>query len=357
VAIKELRLGAGAATSWKKFDLFEREVRVLRALAHPGIPGYIDHFESDPPGLFYLVMELAPGRNLRAAAAAGARFGEAALVDVLRQTLEILAYLHGRHPPVIHRDVKPANLVRADDGRVRLVDFGGVRDVLRDDGSTVIGTFGYMAPEQLHGGASAATDVYGLGATIVALAGGVEPERVPRKGLRMDLRRHLPGLPPELVAVLERMTEPDPDARPQSAADVLALLADPAPVPDAAPGPGAVVAPEPAVASDSAIPRDAISLIQDTSLPRPLRAVARLVFILIGTAGDAVLSVFSAAILPLIFAIARAATPESQRERLADTRAHAQRALTEGRDEFRALRTAASRARTSRKALPPAGKK
>jgi hypothetical protein len=74
-----------------------------------------------------------------------------------------------------------------------------------------------------------ATDLYALGATIVALAGGVEPEDVPRKGLRMDLDRHLPALDPSLRRALAAMTDPDPDKRPQRARDVVALLAKSAP--------------------------------------------------------------------------------------------------------------------------------
>ena len=116
--------------------------------------------------------------------------------------------------------------MRAPDGRVALVDFGGVLDVAREKGgSTIVGTFGYMAPEQLHGQATPATDLYALGATIVSLAGGVEPEDVPRKGLRMDLDRHLPGLDRGFRAALTAMTDPDPDRRPQRARDVMALLA------------------------------------------------------------------------------------------------------------------------------------
>jgi serine/threonine protein kinase len=142
---------------------------------------------------------------------------------------------------VVHRDIKPSNLVRDADGVVALVDFGGVADVGEGAGSTLVGTYGYMAPEQLHGQATAATDLYALGATIVALAGGVEPEDVPRKGLRMDLARHLPQMDPGLRAALEAMTDPDPDRRPQRARDVMNLLArarPPAPtrlVPDPAP--------------------------------------------------------------------------------------------------------------------------
>ena len=117
---------------------------------------------------------------------------------MLVRCLEILDYLHTRTPSVVHRDIKPSNIVRApNDGRCSLVDFGGVLDAAREKGgSTIVGTFGYMAPEQLHGQAVPATDIYALGATIVALAGGIEPEDVPRKGLRMDLDKHLPSLDP-----------------------------------------------------------------------------------------------------------------------------------------------------------------
>src|SRR6185369_10506070 len=111
-------------------------------------------------------------------------------------------------------------------GKCSLVDFGAVRDAAREQGgSTMIGTFGYMAPEQLHGQAIPATDIYALGATIVALAGGIEPEDVPRKGLRMDLNKHLPSLDKGFRNALTAMTDPDPDARPQRARDVVALLA------------------------------------------------------------------------------------------------------------------------------------
>src|SRR5205814_9033260 len=89
----------------------------------------------------------------------------------------------------------------------------------------MVGTFGYMAPEQLHGQVIPATDIYALGATIVALAGGIEPEDVPRKGLKMDLAKHLPALDPGFRAALTAMTDPDPDQRPQRARDVVALLA------------------------------------------------------------------------------------------------------------------------------------
>ena len=210
--------------TWKNFDLFERESKVLSQLRHPGVPKFIATIE-EPPGTFNLVMERMPGENLRDVVKRR-RFSEPELIDILTRTLEILDYLHGRVPPVIHRDIKPTNLVLAPDGKVALVDFGGVLDAARESGgSTMVGTFGYMAPEQLHGQVVPATDLYALGATIVSLAGGIEPEDVPRKGLRMDLDRHLPTLDPTLRAALAAMTAPEPDQRPQRARDVTKLLA------------------------------------------------------------------------------------------------------------------------------------
>nr|HEX4312656.1 serine/threonine-protein kinase [Kofleriaceae bacterium] len=217
--------------TWKSFELFEREAKVLSQLRHPGVPQHIATVE-EPPGTFNLVMRRAPGQNLRDLVQRR-RMSELELRDILIRTLEIIDYLHTRTPPVVHRDIKPSNIVRAPDGKIALVDFGGVLDAARDKGgSTIVGTFGYMAPEQLHGRVTPATDIYALGATIVSLAGGIEPEDVPRKGLRMDLDKHLPAMDRGLRAALTAMTDPDPDKRPQRARDVVALLAKtPAPVP------------------------------------------------------------------------------------------------------------------------------
>jgi serine/threonine protein kinase len=221
VVVKRLR----PRGTWKSFELFEREAKVLAQLRHPGVPRHLATLE-DPPGTFNLVMERAPGENLRDFVKRR-RLSEVELRDVLIRCLEILDYLHSRTPPIVHRDIKPSNIVRApNDGRCSLVDFGGVLDAAREKGgSTIVGTFGYMAPEQLHGQAVPATDLYALGATIVALAGGIEPEDVPRKGLRMDLDKHLPSLDPAFRAALTAMTDPDPDHRPQRARDVVAMLA------------------------------------------------------------------------------------------------------------------------------------
>src|SRR6185295_6373321 len=117
-----------------------------------------------------------------------------ALWRLLGDAGEVLDYLHGRVPPVIHRDIKPSNVIRRPDGSFALVDFGSVRDSLKPEGgSTVVGTFGYMAPEQFQGRALPASDVYGVGATLIALVSGLEPEDLPHRGLAVDVEAALRG--------------------------------------------------------------------------------------------------------------------------------------------------------------------
>src|SRR3954465_4691128 len=135
--------------TWKSFELFEREAKVLSQLRHAGVPRYLATLE-EPPGTFNLVMERAPGEDLRELAKKH-RLSQVELRDVLIRSLEILDYLHTRSPSVIHRDIKPSNLVRAPDGRIALVDFGGVLDAARDKGgSTMVGPVRYMAPPPPH---------------------------------------------------------------------------------------------------------------------------------------------------------------------------------------------------------------
>ena len=170
VAIKEISLRGRAAG--KARELIEREVRILRELDHPGVPSYRGHLTAGEGRgrALYLLQELIPGQTLSAEMETR-RYSEPEVLGVVEELLEILRYLHGRSPPVVHRDVKPANVMRRPDGSLCLIDFGAVRDALKGDlgGSTVAGTFGYMAPEQFAGDASPASDLYGVGALAVAL--------------------------------------------------------------------------------------------------------------------------------------------------------------------------------------------
>jgi len=224
VAIKCFRVGD--AKAWKDVELAEREARILASLDHPKLPKYYDHFEED--GVLYLVMEKIEGESL---AATKRVFDAAEVVRMMTDISQALAYLHGRTPPIVHRDVKPANILRRPDGSYALVDLGAVRDKLKSSGgSTVVGTFGFMAPEQFQGRASPRSDVYGLAATAITMLTGEEPENLPHEGLGIDVERAVPlGTPAPLVRALRAMLVPDPDQRVATVDDALARLRGTAP--------------------------------------------------------------------------------------------------------------------------------
>lgn len=217
VAIKELLIRK--VDSLKAIELFEREARVLEELEHPGIVGYHDelHIDAGRSHALYLVQDFVEGRTL-AEEFAERRGTPEEVFTIAAELLDTLDYMHELSPPVIHRDIKPSNVMRRKDGQLVLIDFGSVRDAIdtTEGGSTVAGTFGYMAPEQFMGRAVPGTDIYGVGATIVALLSRRDPQDLLAADRSIDWRKHL-SLPCGLSRILGRMLEPDVARRPSDA--------------------------------------------------------------------------------------------------------------------------------------------
>ena len=221
VAIK--RFSVRGAKSWKDVELAEREAAVLETLSHPALPAHVEHFEED--GALYLVMQKIEGQTLASLTSRGGALSRDDVVRFLRDAASVLDYLHGRSPPVIHRDINPKNVIRRPEGSFALVDFGAVRDRLKPEGgSTIVGTFGYMAPEQLQGRALPATDVYSVGATALRLLTGREPETLPHRGLAIDVGAALGSGDPVLRDILTKMLDPDPDRRASKLSPLLKRL-------------------------------------------------------------------------------------------------------------------------------------
>lgn len=227
VAVKELSIRA--VEQWRAVELFEREARVLKNLDHPHIPAYVDFIApTSGDDAFVLVQGLAPGSSLADQVKAGARMTEVDARDIAKQVLETLVYLHAFSPPVVHRDLKPQNLIRDDAGKVMVVDFGAVRDTLATESElgSVAGTFGYMAPEQFAGQALPASDLYGLGATLVHILSHRTPAEIPQRELRLDFRPFV-QVSPAFARFLERLLEPAPERRFASAKAALEALDKP----------------------------------------------------------------------------------------------------------------------------------
>jgi len=226
VALKALSLHR--MTDWKMMELFEREARVLAQLNYPSIPKYLDYFQVDTPQnrSFYISQQLAEGQSLAVMVQNGWRANESVVQQIAVQILEILVYLHKLEPPVIHRDIKPNNIIRSPDGQVFLVDFGAVQDTYHSTfmrGSTVVGTYGYMAPEQFRGQAVPTTDLYGLGATLLFLLTHRSPAELPTDRLKLDFRSRV-QISEKFADWLEKMLEPDTEERFSSAKEALKAL-------------------------------------------------------------------------------------------------------------------------------------
>jgi predicted Ser/Thr protein kinase len=184
---------------------FRIEARLLERLRHPRVVRVIDHF-SDSDGDF-LVMDLVRGPSLEEVLQENGPVPVAEAVEHVRQACEALAYVHEQQ--VVHRDVKPANLILADDGIV-LVDFGIAREQDSAQVTRALGTPRYAAPEVLAGtAATSRSDVYGLAATLWALIAGAPPSFL--------RRTRLAGAGSTVEAALHAALEPDPQLRLPSA--------------------------------------------------------------------------------------------------------------------------------------------
>jgi hypothetical protein len=223
LAVKEISFSL--APNAAVLDAFEREAALLRALDHPQIPRFVDSF-TEGSGIgqrFYLAQEFVAGRSLQVELAAG-RFTEAEAKVVLRAILPVLEFLHSHSPLIIHRDVKPSNLLRRTDGTLMLIDFGAARAIgqtLMD--ATLVGTFGYMPPQQLAGQVDASTDLYALGATTLHLVTGRPPWELLRDDLSFALPQEVP-LTRSFAKYLKRLIAPQRRHRFPSAAAALEAL-------------------------------------------------------------------------------------------------------------------------------------
>ena len=224
-------LAFGRDFQWEDLKLFEREAETLQSLDHSAIAQYLNHFELNTPRFqgFALVQSYIEARSLEQQLQAGRSFSEAEVKQIAQQLLEILTYLHDRQPTVIHRDIKPSNILLTDrsgnsPGQIYLIDFGSVQTAFREGGTiTVVGTYGYMPPEQFGGRASPASDLYSLGTTLIRLVTGQHPADLPQTDLRIEFESAA-TLSAGFASWLRWLTEPSVSRRPASAQAALMSL-------------------------------------------------------------------------------------------------------------------------------------
>lgn len=156
----------------KATELFQREANFLCRLNHPSIVKVHDHFVEE--GQHYLLLEHIRGLTLRRLVAEQGVRSERIALTLAAEILDILIYLHGQSPPLVHRDLTPDNLILAHDGKVRLIDFGAANTFLGTATGTLVGKQSYIAPEQFRGKAVPQSDLYSLGCTLYFLLTGTD---------------------------------------------------------------------------------------------------------------------------------------------------------------------------------------
>jgi len=176
VVLKEAVVPASAddAAREKAAELFDREARFLARLRHGRIASVLDHFVEG--GRNYLLLEYIQGQDLRQLVKQHGAQSPAKVRAWAAQIAELLDYLHGQDPPIIHRDLTPDNLVLREDGCVVLIDFGAANEFVGTATGTLVGKQAYIAPEQFRGKARVASDIYALGGTLYFLVTGADPE-------------------------------------------------------------------------------------------------------------------------------------------------------------------------------------
>ena len=219
VAIKQINLSRLSPKQMIEVtDSFNREVGYLSQLKNDHIPRVHDYFTD--PEHWYVVMDYIEGETLedRLKKARRGRFSTQQVFDIGIALCDVLGYLHAQRPPIIFRDVKPANVMLTKTGRIYLIDFGIARHYTAEQSrdTAPLGSPGYAAPEQ-YGKAqtTAQTDIYGLGATLQTLLTGKEPLEMLVGGASRDR-----PIPKKLQALLTSMLERDASKRPQSMDEV-----------------------------------------------------------------------------------------------------------------------------------------
>ncbi|MGG5261071.1 Stk1 family PASTA domain-containing Ser/Thr kinase [Phycicoccus avicenniae] len=213
---------------------FRREARSAASLSHPNVVAVFDQGQDD--GSVFLAMEYVPGMTLRDVLREEGILSPRAALDVLDAVLQALAEAHTKG--LIHRDVKPENVIINDNGTVKVADFGLARAVssqtMTSSSGVLLGTVAYLSPEQVERGvADARSDVYAAGLMLFEMLTGTKaftgetPIHVAYQhvhgGVPMPSDR-VPELPPALDDLVAAATARDPDERPTDAADFLGLV-------------------------------------------------------------------------------------------------------------------------------------
>lgn len=224
-AVKEVRKDGTCDFEAVKQGLIV-ETDMLKKFNHPHLPSIIDVIDMEDS--FIIVMDYIEGRSLKSVLDSGGAQNPDQVIEWGKQICDVLEYLHNRKPPIIYRDMKPANLMLKPDGNIMLIDFGTAREFKNRamvEDTTCLGTRGYAAPEQFGGMGETTprTDIYCTGATLYHLLTGHSPAEPPYE--IKPLSYWNPGYAGSgLEKLILKCCQIDPDQRYQTCGELMYAL-------------------------------------------------------------------------------------------------------------------------------------
>ena len=223
-AVKEIRKKGSGKNDEIVVNSLLAEANMMKKLDHPALPRIVDIIDNGVT--IYVVMDYIEGESLDKILNEYGAQPEELVVNWAKQLCDALSYLHSQKPPIIYRDMKPANVMLKPEGNIKIIDFGIAREYKEQNlaDTTVLGTKGYAPPEQYSGQTDPRSDIFALGMTMHHLLTGVDP----RNGeAYAPVRQWNPELSEGIEIIIDRCVEPAAENRYQSCADLLYDLEHP----------------------------------------------------------------------------------------------------------------------------------
>ena len=223
-AVKEIRKKGSGKNDEIVVNSLLAEANMMKRLDHPALPRIVDIIDNGVT--IYVVMDYIEGESLDKILNEYGAQPEELVITWAKQLCDALSYLHSQKPPIIYRDMKPANIMLKPEGNIKIIDFGIAREYKEQNlaDTTVLGTKGYAPPEQYSGQTDARSDIFALGMTMHHLLTGVDP----RSGdAYAPVRMWNPELSEGIEIIIDKCVQPAAENRYQNCADLLYDLEHP----------------------------------------------------------------------------------------------------------------------------------
>lgn len=223
-AVKEIKKKGSGKNDEIVVNSLLAEANMMKRLDHPSLPRIVDIIDNGIT--IYVVMDYIEGESLDKILAEYGAQPEELVIGWAKQLCDALSYLHSQKPPIIYRDMKPANVMLKPEGNIKIIDFGIAREYKEQSlaDTTVLGTKGYAPPEQYSGQTDARSDIYALGMTMHHLLTGIDP----RTGeAYAPVRMWNPEVSEGMEMIIDKCVQPAAEHRYQNCQDLLYDLEHP----------------------------------------------------------------------------------------------------------------------------------